>query len=245
MPSTIDALVLHIFGEAGQPLALHCERWMRSSRRFRAFVETYEGKIRRKVRTVRDEEARRDLYCEFETAYLLLQGRELNVEYEQYAQGKQRGPDFSVTYKTRTRFTVEVKRLRASSEDPAAAKSIRSKLVNSVCDKLGQLPPSVINVLALVGDGPAYAAEDLGATMSLLKERAALRDDAYFVRRGFLSSRDYLKHSQRLSAILLRASMDSISSNPTVLWSNPEARHPLPRELATLLLRCATLPIIP
>jgi hypothetical protein len=239
MPMTIDALVLHVFGDASQPLALQCECWIRASRRFRAFVEIHDGKIRKKVRAVRDEEAGRDLYCELETAYLLLQARELSVEYEQYAQTKQRGPDFSLTYRTRTHFNVEVKRLRASREDPAARR-IQSKLVNSVCDKLTQLPPSVINVLALVGDGQTYAADELGATMTTLKDRAALREDMYFARRGFLSGRDYLKHAQRLSAVLLRASSDSISSCPTVLWSNPEARHPLPRNLASLLLRCTT-----
>jgi hypothetical protein len=243
MATTFDALLTELFGSTTQPLARQCAGWLGSSRRFRAFAETYRDKIRRKAGVARDEEARRDLECELETAYLLLQAKEFAVAYEQYTQLKQRGPDFTVTYKTHTPVNVEVKRLRAVSQEPVSEeRSITTKLLNSISDKLGQMPPSAINVLTLVADGQTYGPSDLGMTMSILKDRTTARDEEFFVRRGFLGSRDYQRQQQRLSAILVRSRAGSISTNPIVLWTNPEAKHVLTREISNIMLRCMTAP---
>src|SRR4051794_28238782 len=63
MATTFDALLTELFGSTTQPLARQCAIWLRSSRRFRAFVETYRDKIRKKAGVARDEEACRDLEC--------------------------------------------------------------------------------------------------------------------------------------------------------------------------------------
>ena len=239
MASTFDTLLTELFGGTTHPLARECAAWLKASRRFRAFVETFRDKIRRKASIARDEETRRDLSCELETAFLLLEAKEFAVAYEHYTQIKQRGPDFTVTYKTHTSINVEVKRLRISSlEQSADERSMTTKLINSVCDKLGQMPPSVINVLTLVADGQTYGPNDLGMTMGILKDRVAQRDEDFFVRRGFLGSRDYQRQLQRLSAILVRSRASGGYDNPSLLWTNPEAKHQLTREMSNLLLRC-------
>ncbi len=108
----VDELLRHVFGDIAPALAAQCEEWIISSRRFKAFVEMYRDKIRKKLRNVRDEEGYRDLQAELATAHLLLQERRFAVEYEPLGIGKQRGPDFAVIFKSHLRFNVEVTRLR-------------------------------------------------------------------------------------------------------------------------------------
>src|SRR5438132_9952705 len=146
-------LLPYIFTNTRLPFAVQFAHWVQSSPRFRVFAETYRDKIRKKVRTITEAEGYRDLQAELETAYFLAQERRFLVEYEKYGVGKQRGPDFSVTYKTHVRFDVEVTRLRGGE---AGAAPEPSKLVNTLCAKLVQLPASMINVLVLAA-GPELA----------------------------------------------------------------------------------------
>jgi hypothetical protein len=155
--------------------------------------------------------------------------RRFQVEYEKYGVGKQRGPDFSVTYQTHIRFDVEVTRLRGG---PAEAAPEPGKLVNTLCAKLPQLPPSRINLLVLTADDAPDPAEGLAGVPRLLQDRAEHKDDEFFSRRGFLGARDFLKHYRRLSAIRLIT-----PGAAPVLWLHPQARHRLPPDLATLLRR--------
>ncbi len=96
---------------------------------------------------------------------------------------------------------------------------------------------AAINVLVLVADradtGGSDAPALLGA-MKLVQERIMTRDDAFFVVRGFGGVRDFVRASQRLSAIILRGEQPAAA----VRWSNPAARHLLPPAIATLLQRC-------
>jgi hypothetical protein len=222
-------LLPYIFTNTRLPLAVQFAHWVEASPRFRAFAETYRDKIRKKVRTITEAEGYRDLQAELATAYFLVLERRFLVEYEKYGVGKQRGPDFSVTYKTHTRFDVEVTRLRRAQ---AGAAPEPGKLINTLCVKLKQLPPSMINILVLAADDAPYSEDDLTTGLRLLQERAERKDDEFFTRRGFLGARDFLKHYSRLSAIRLIA-----PDAPPVLRLLPQARHPLPPDLATLLRR--------
>jgi hypothetical protein len=177
------------------------------------------------------------------TAYFLVLERRFLVEYEKYGVGKQRGPDFSVTYKTHIRFDVEVTRLRVGGGQ-AGATPEASKLANTLCAKLEQLPPSMINVLVLSADDALYRedrfpagsgqalASGLRSAVTLLHERAERKDDEFFTRRGFLGTRHFLKHYSRLSAIRL-----TTADAPPILWLPPQARHLLPPDLATIMRR--------
>jgi hypothetical protein len=211
---------------------------VQDSPRFRAFAETYRDKIRKKVRGITEAEGYRDLQAELATAYFLVPERRFLVEYEKYGVGKQRGPDFSVTYKTHTRFDVEVTRLRVLSGALASAPAAPDpgKLANTLCAKLAQLPPSMVNILVLAADDAPYSGDDLAIALSgaatLLLERAERKDDEFFTRRGFVGARDFFKHYSRLSAIRLVT-----PEGPPVLRLQPRARHPLPPELATILRR--------
>jgi hypothetical protein len=245
---TISEPLTDIFGDATDILAVQCTRWMEESPRFRDFVAAYRTKIRKKVRGLRDEEGRGDLLFELATAHRLLQERRFTIEYEKYGVGKQRTPDFVVTYKTNVVFNVEVKRMRAApvvstlpapqEADVPRAEELRdsNKLINTICAKLGQLLPGTINLLALSADGLVYAEEGIAQTMKLLQQHADHKDEEYFVRRGFASARDFLHDYQRLSAVLVRRGWDDDGA-PMALWLNKQAQRPVPNDLYAILRR--------
>src|SRR2546421_1196848 len=151
----LEELIGHVFGRDRSALATEVGMWLVASPRFRTFAETYRDKIRKKARGPRDDEGRRDLAFELSIASLLLAEPRFGVEYESYGVG-QRAPDFRVTFRTNLRFNVEVRRLRWSAPTPGAPMD-PARLVRAGSDKLGKLPPPIINALFLAADGPAPA----------------------------------------------------------------------------------------
>jgi hypothetical protein len=230
---TTGQLLSYIFTNTRLPLAVQFAGWLEESPRFRTFAVTYRDKIRKKVRGITEAEGYRDLQAELATAYFLVQERRFVVDYEKYGTGKQRGPDFSITYKTHVRFDVEVTRVRGPQ---AGILPEPGKLAATLCAKLAQLQPGMMNVLVVATDDPGYSGEELESlllsALKLLQERAEQKDEEYFTRRGFLGSRDFHKYFNRLSAIRLIAP----GASP-VLRLHPQARHPLPSDLTNLLRR--------
>jgi hypothetical protein len=223
-----EELVEYLFGPNSSPLAGTVGAWLVRSPRFRAFAETYRDKIRKKARGLRDDEGRRDLSFELGIALRLLEERRFTLEYESYGMTT-RAPDFRVTFRTQVRFNVEVRRLRQATASGATADQAR--LIRAVSDKLGQLPPAMINLLVLGADVAAPGA--LARTMLWLQDRAAKKDDLVFQQRGFVGARDFLRQYQRLSgAVWLAADSGALVAD---LWRNPQARHPLSTDLAKAL----------
>ena len=227
----LDELIAYLFGADHSSLAAEVGPWLVASPRFRAFAETYRDKIRKKVRGLRDDEGRRDFAFELAIPLRLLEERRFALEYESYGVG-QRAPDFCVTFRSQLRFNVEVRRLRRPAPKPGAPAD-PAQLIRAVCDKLGQLPPAMINVLVLGADGPSSAAEALAPAMLWLQDRAAHKDEVLFLQRGFTGVRDFLRHYQRLSGILWLAGEPGAPR--ASLWRNPQARHRLPADLARAL----------
>ena len=225
----LDQLIAYLFG-ADSLLAAEVGPCLVASPRFRAFAEVYRDKIRKKARGLRDDESRRDLAFELAIALRLLDERRFAVEYESYGVGH-RAPDFRVSFRTQ-RFNVEVRRLRQSAPTPGAHVD-PARLIRAVCDKLGQLPPAMINVLVLGADGPVSATDALAPAMLWLQDRAAQKDETLFLQRGFTGTRDFLRHYQRLSGALWL--VGEPGAPRASLWRNPHARHPLPADLARAL----------
>src|SRR3990172_7973510 len=121
--TALDDLLDYIFDGKKPALYPEFEGWVRGSRRFKAFAASYRGKIRSKLKNVRDEGGMKDLRAELETAALLLGEERFTLEYEKYAASKQRGPDFTVTFKTHTPFNVEVRRIRSLELDDGDAEA--------------------------------------------------------------------------------------------------------------------------
>ncbi|GAB4508311.1 MAG: hypothetical protein OHK0046_00340 [Anaerolineae bacterium] len=228
--TTVDALLKTIFD--GRKTALYAEfaEWVRGSRRFRAFAEQYQAKIRAKLSNVRDEGGMQDLRAELAAAVLLLREDRFMLEYEKYAASKQRGPDFTVTFKTHTPFNVEVRRFRSMELEEDDAEARLHKLMAVLCDKVGQMPPSIINVLWLKAEHP-ISDDSVTQAMAMLRQLAEHKNEVFFTRRGYASAADFLKRNRQLSGIVLHQP-DSNS-----IWLNPLAKHKLPPEIVNALNR--------
>jgi hypothetical protein len=235
MPAlTRDELLDYIFDGQKPELYPDFEGWLRGSRRFAAFAETYRGKIRAKLKNARDEGGLKDVRAELAIAALLLREERFTLEYEQYAAAKQRGPDFTVTFKTHTPFNVEVRRMRGVELDEGDIEAHTGKLMAVLGDKVGQMPPSIINLLWLLA-GQEIPEADLIRATTTLRQLAEGKAEAFFTRRGFESAADFLKRYQRLSGIVLR------QSGENAVWLNPLARHKTPPEIVTAIKRLGAI----
>ncbi len=227
----IDDLLAHLFETPTHPLYTQVESHLRDSRAYVQFAETYRDKIRKKLRLLHEGESAFNLGAELATAYALLQEPRFSVEYEKYT--KQRGPDFTITYRTHTPFNVEVTRIRSTEAGPPAIPDSPAidKFMKVICEKLGQMPTGVMNVLLMVIETPDMTQADLGQATLRLKQLADQKAEPYFKARGFADAADFLRQYRNLSAIVLHRP----SATPNHLWHNSIARHPLLKELHPLL----------
>ncbi len=235
----VEDLLGAIFEGSRGPLVAEFEDWLRGSRRFRAFVTEYESKIRSKVRQAGVGERLRDVRAELETAWLLLGDRRMELAYEQYAQRKRRGPDFTVTYRVNTLFNVEVRRLalgRPTAGGPAGAAvdGPGDKLLGVLCEKAAQMPPSAVNLLWLAleaeapgeGDAPfSLTTEEIARAVAELRGRAERKEQDYFRRRRFRDAAEFLRQLRLLSGVVLW------QEQRPLLWLQKGARHELSGEL--------------
>lgn len=224
-----DELLVEVLGAGMSTIAGPCAEWMEESPRFAAFVEANRGKIGKKARIAAAGDAARtgDLLAELEVAAILLRHPKLTLEYEVYAAGKARGPDFTITLKGHTRCNVEVKRLRAGE------RALEGRVAGAVCEKLRQMPPSIPNLLWIAAEDEAGAVLDLPAAMKRLLQRVEAWDEALLARHNFADRADFFAGWLRLSGVLIRAAREGAATSQC--WANRQAKHPLPRDLAALL----------
>lgn len=228
----VTDLRAYLFDAKPHLLSPNVSTWLTQSKRFQAFVEAHPDKIRKKLRDTRDREAIRDLGCELEAAYWLTQDRRLTVEYEKCA-GRTACPDFKVTYTTSYTFGVEVTRVHDVA-DQTTADGSETRLMERIADKLRQMQGGMINLLWVVM-GETDGVVDLAAVMTGLRERAERRDPLVIGRHDLADTSDFFKYYIRLSGVLLRSGHDREPSRLLALWANPQAKHPLPPALKTLL----------
>jgi hypothetical protein len=231
--TAIDDLLNYIFDNKQPPLYAEFATWVKESRRFKAFAIYYRAKIRTKLKSVRDEEGMKELRLELEVAMLLLREERFTLEYEKYAASRQRGPDFTVTFKTHTPFNVEVRRIRSTELDDGDNEAHIGKLMTVLCDKVGQTQPSIVNLLWLITEREISEA-DLTRAVTTLRQLADSKTEDFFTRRGFKNAADFLKQYRQLSGIVLR------QADGNVLWLNALARHKAPPEIMTAIQRLAS-----
>ncbi len=228
----LDDLIDDIFDGTTSVLRGEFEGWVRGSRRYKAFAVQYRAKIRAKLKNAQGDEGIQDVRAELEAAALLLRDAQFTLEYEKYAAAKGRSPDFAVTFKTHTPFNLEVRRIRGIEwDDDAEARAV--KLMAVVCDKVGQMPPSSINLLWLTAAG-ALSQTDLTDATRTLRQLAEGKAEDFFRRRGFDSAADFLKQYRQLSGIVRHQAGENI------VWLNSLARHKTPPEIVMAIQRLDT-----
>lgn len=226
-------LLRHVSVEPDGALTEELARWFEARPRFAAFVATHRDKIRKKVRTAKDEDASASVRAELLTAYLLLADRRFGVTPEAFGAGN-RGPDLTLTFRAGYRFNVEVTQLRRK---PVAAADLDTRLRSVVLGKLRQLPSGMANVLVAVVTAmpaPAMSEADLATAMRHLGAQAERADNAFFTRHHFSGPRSFQAHYRRLSAVCV---VDP-AGGTAAYCANREARHVLPDEPAQAVRRC-------
>lgn len=246
-----EALLRHVLGGSPIGVALEAElrEWCAGSARFEGFLAANRDKIRKKVRTAGDAAALGDVRAELLVAHRLLRDRRFEVAFEAYG-STSGGPDLTATYRTNQKVNVEVTRLRGGPLD-------EGRLSGVLLVKLRQLPVGMPNVVTLVSEAGSVGVEDVVTAVRLLKGHADRKEEAVFTRRGYEGARDFYGRFLRLSAVTVVVDVPHGVEGAAVaegmggvervltkrapaeggLWLNPEARHPLPRELATALAR--------
>jgi len=232
--TTLDGLLNYIFDDKKPAFYPEFEDWIRRSRRFKAFAQTYRVKIRAKLKNVRDEGGLKDLSAELETAALLLRDNRFTLEYEKYTASKIRGPDFTVMFKTHTPFNVEVRRISSPELDAENIEMRKGKLMAVLCDKVGQMRPGIVNLLWLISERE-ISEVTLGDALVTLRQLAEHKTENFFTQRGFESAADFLKHYRQLSGIVL------CQAGGSELWSNPLAQHKTPPEIAAAIQRLGSI----
>jgi hypothetical protein len=232
----INEALHYLFDGQPHPLAAEMETWLRSSRRFGAFVTTFRDKIRKKLRVMQDRETLYDLRLELETAYLLLQERALSLAYEPEQSKQGRSPDFAVSFTTSLTFMVEVTRLRDALSSETNELLAGERLADAICSKMSQLLPKRSNVLIVGGDALPLPESELSRIMLRVQQRVERNDPAVWRRYGFRQRADFFRYYQRLSEVLVRGSTLRAAEQP-VVWVNQQAKHPLPGRVRTALYR--------
>lgn len=236
----IETLCASSFADGPAWLEAHFATRMRNNPRFAMFVATHQDKIRKKLRSQRDEPGQCDVAFELIVAHRLLADRSCALAYEAYAAEKTRGPDFTATYKGHLAINVEARRLRG--ETTAA------RLGDALIAKLRQLPPGMPNVVVLGAEGARSSLPEPGAVAAGLRLRAEAHDATLFARHGFADAPAFFRAFLRLSAVALLAPWDEGAANAdtaavslaelapgATLWLNPQAKHPLPPPVRSAL----------
>jgi hypothetical protein len=226
-PPRVNELAAHLFEDASQPLAVEAARWLATSRPFRAFAYANRDKIRKKLRSARDEDARRDVRAELRTAYLLVGDRRIELAWEAYGAGKG-GPDFTVDLGGVHRFNIEVTRPRGEAST--------ATLAGAILVKLRQLPPSTPNAVLVALDCRDAGSLDVAAAATALRASADRRDETFFTASGYDGTRQFYDRYLRLGGVFVLCDT-ATGDGRAALWLNPSSRIGLPARAAAACLR--------
>lgn len=218
-------------------------QWLTASRRFRAFAESYQTKICAKLRTAGGEATLQDLLFELTIARWFLQEKRLQVAYELQPVRTAPGPDFTVTFTTKTIFHVEVTRIRPSAPTEHATASSAAldphKLLHVILGKLMQIKPGAANVLLIGLPSDAVTDINLDELTKQMKQRITGNDTTFLARSPLRTSGEFFKQYHALSGILLYGGAPPISVVLTapapLLWLNKDAKYPLIAQVQTCL----------
>ena len=225
-----DDLIAYVFDGQPHPLAGELRRWMEVSTRFTTFVENYRDKIRKKARINRQLESALDLRGELEVAYRLLSDRRLELSYEPYASLKKRGPDFAVTYRANLVFNLEVARIRNDENHPVGGDLQRKeeRILRVMLDKLGQMHPSMPNLLVIHVWEELARAVNLDQLMQEIKTKVEKHDASFYSSSRYNSPAHFYRDFLHLNGLMLWAPGGQ-------MWINKQARPALQEKVLRLI----------
>lgn len=118
------------------------------------------------------------------------------------------------------------------------------KFGDIICEKLGQMRPGEINVLAVITDSDTHDDFDFGKAVASLDELVARKDDTFFRSKGFADTDDFLKQFKQLSGVFFRGPWEIIPTDgtdtlnyPNGLWCNEGTDCQVPEDICETLRR--------
>lgn len=223
MSARTDRLLASILPDRTHPLAVHLRVWA-LSRPFLAFAEAHAPKLRKKLREAAMEGPQADLHAELAVAAWLLRAAGVTLTYEPLKSAGGRGPDYALTLPDQTTVYIEATRLR-----PGGTQAPEYKLARVLADKIGQMRPGALNVLAVAVPSGTDTGTLAPAALRLLARAA--QGDA-FPAVSTERARDFERLRPRLGGVLCL----EMGEPPAVtLWSHPGAAHPLPAAVRRVL----------
>ncbi len=127
-----------------------------------------------------------------------------------------------------------MRRIRFLELDEGDTEAQISKVMAVLCDKVGQMPSGIINLLWLIAERELSEA-DLTRAVTTLRQLAERKTEDFFTRRGFESAAGFLKQYRQLGAIVLH------QSGENVIWLNSLAQRKTPPEIVNALKRLETI----
>lgn len=111
------------------------------------------------------------------------------------------------------------------------------KFGDTICEKVRQLVPGMINVLVVFCSSFTHDEEDLLRAITSINQMLGQGGDAFFIRKGFKGKQDFLNHTRWLSGILFRDSFVPIGEHRerNILWQNGQADLQIPHAIAEYL----------
>jgi hypothetical protein len=231
----IDQVVHEVAGTCRPTLQTDLGCWLQRSARFEALVDAHQSKLRKKLTSASNEDARLDVRAEMLVACLLLADRRFEVAFETFG-ARQAGPDLTVAYRGNLQFNLEITRLRGTDEDDRSAERLALRLASVIMGKLHQLAPTMPNALVVVVDGLSGDEPTLVEANRVLRTRVETRDTAFFARRGLRDQRDFVRLYRRLSGVFLLD--EAAAATRATFWANSEVQRPLPHDAVQHALAC-------
>lgn len=214
------------------------------SARFREFSVQNSPKIRKKFHDAKSDGDQENVAAELKVIRLLLSDHQFSVEYEKYKSKPSRGPDITVSFLSKETtdqafmFNVEVRHVskspkyeshlitqlltqgfgmgRSSGKEP-------EKFSGLAIPKLTQFVPTMSNVIVFKITSMGLNPAEMETGLLLLRDVFQRRDDNFLRERTGIDSEQLLPYWRALSVAVY---LDC--ANPTHLWRNPDAIHPLP-----------------
>jgi hypothetical protein len=213
---------------------------------FIGFVKQYESKILKKLKTIGNDEEKRDIGIELYIGFVFSEAN-CKVEYEPNVPSISRNPDFKISFRSYS-FFFEVKRLRRYSPAPEDVcvngktgdktynidnERVFKKCGDVICEKIGQVVPGAINLIYIRHNGPDVPnIWDIQKAVSNLMEFKRVNPKRFEKKiKGYKINMidEFNEYWKQLSAIVISRPKGFISQ----IWENRDGLSTLNQDIKT------------
>ncbi len=115
------------------------------------------------------------------------------------------------------------------------------KLGDSIFEKLGQVMPSMINILVCTSNSSTHERHDLIDAIRSINQLIIKKDESFFIRKGFHGIDDFLSYTKHLSGILFRSTWSEEAKALNFLWCNSQAENQIPLAIRAYITQVSAI----